>query len=306
MCGESLDCPDYSQFIEEVLKPLMEEYESQNIYNADETSLFYKSLSNCTMSFDGEEVHGSKLHQSKDRMSLLLCTNMNGSEKSNPVLIGKAAHPTAQKKHSVTFKDLGVEYFWNQKGWMTGPVFDLWLTDWNNNLIKQNCYVLLLIDSAPGHIIGKYSNIRIQFLPPNTTAKLQPLDQGIIKSTKYNYRTILMTKYLAGVESKQEAKTIMKSYDFVVACQVLVEALDALIPENIQKCFLKAGFMSYVECEPESYAEPPPRTYGTICSVCLESMFHLLIMSLMTTELNLQRGWMMQPLSKQLQVNVKL
>ena len=70
MCGESLDCPDYSQFIEEVLKPLMDEYEPQNIYNADETSLFYKSLSNCTMSFDSEQVHGSKLHQSKDRMSL--------------------------------------------------------------------------------------------------------------------------------------------------------------------------------------------------------------------------------------------
>ena len=87
MCGESLDCPDYSQFIEEVLKPLMEEYEPQNIYNADDTSLFYKSLSNCTMSFDSEQVHGSKLHQSKDDMSLLLCSNMNGSEKLNPALI---------------------------------------------------------------------------------------------------------------------------------------------------------------------------------------------------------------------------
>ena len=166
MCGEILDCPDYSQFIEEVLKPLMEEYEPQNIYNVDETSLFYKSLSNLTMSFDSEQVHGSKL-----------CTNINGSEKLNTALIGKAAHPTALKKHGVTFKDLGVEYFWKQKGWMTGPVFDLWLTDWNNNLIKQNCYVLLLIDNAPAHVIGEYSNIRIQFLPPNTTAKLQPLDQ---------------------------------------------------------------------------------------------------------------------------------
>ena len=258
MCGESLDCPDCSQFIEEVLKPLMEEYEPQNIYNADETSLFYKSLSNHTMSFDSEQVHGSKLHQSKDRISLLLCTNMNGSEKLNPALIGKAARPTALKKHGVTFKDLGVEYFWNQKGWMTGPVFNLWLTDWNNNLIKQNRYVLLLIDNAPGHNIGEYSNIRIQFLPPNTMAKLQPLDQCIIKSTKHNYRTILTTRYLAGVESQQEAKSIMKSFDFVVACQVLVEAWDAVTPKNIQKCFSKAGFMPYVEHEPESYAELPP------------------------------------------------
>ena len=149
---------------------------------------------------------------------------MNGTEKLNPVLIGKAACSTALKKHGVAFKDLGIENFWNQKGWMTGPVFDLWLTDWNNNLIKQNCHVLLLIDNAPGHVIGEYSNIRIQFLPPNITAKLQPLDQGIIKSTKHNYRTILMTIYLAAVESKQEAKTIMKHFDFVVACQVLVKA----------------------------------------------------------------------------------
>ena len=258
MCGESLECPDYSQFIEDVLTSLMEEYEPQNIYNADETSLFYKSLSNHTMSFYSEVVHGSKLHQSKDCMRLLLCTNMNGSAKLNPVLIGKAACPTALKKHCVMFKDLGIEYFWDQKGWMTGPVFNLWITDWNNNLIKQNHHVLLLIDNAPSHVIGKYSNIRIQFLPPNTTVKLQPLGQGIIKSTKHSYRTILMTRYLAGVESKQEAKAIMKSFDVVVACQVLVEAWDALTPENIHQCFSKAGFMPYVEHEPESYAEPPP------------------------------------------------
>ena len=95
MYGESLDRPDYSQFIEEVLTPLMEEYEPQNIFNADETSLFYKLLSNHT-----------------------------------------------------------------RDGWQV-----LWLTDWNNNLIKQSHHVLLLIDNTPGHVIGKYSNIRIQFLP---------------------------------------------------------------------------------------------------------------------------------------------
>ena len=144
----------------------MEEYEPQNMYNADETSLFYKSLSNHTMTFDSEEVHGSKLHQSKDHTGLLLCTNMNGSEKLNPALTGKAAHPTALKKHGVMFKHLGIEFFWNQKGWMTGPVFDPWLTDWNSNLIKQNCHVLLLFDNAPGHVIGKYS--QHQNLVPTT------------------------------------------------------------------------------------------------------------------------------------------
>ena len=73
-----------------------------------------------------------------------------------------------------------------------------------------------------------------------------------------------MTRYLAGVESKQEAKTIMKSFNFVVACQVLVEAWDALTAENIQKCFSKVGFMPYVECEPESYAEPSQNIWDNL------------------------------------------
>ena len=138
---------------------------------------------------------------------------------------------------------------------------------------KIAMYVCLLT-KLQATLLASTPNIRIQFLPPNTAAKLQPLDQGIIKSTKHNYRTILTTRYLAGVESKQEAKSIMKSFDFVVVCQVLVEAWDAVTPENIQKCFSKAGFMpmlSMSQSHMQSPPPPPPRTYGTICSVCLES-----------------------------------
>ena len=41
--GESLDCPDYTQFMEEVLTPLLMQYEPQDVYNADETSLYVVS-----------------------------------------------------------------------------------------------------------------------------------------------------------------------------------------------------------------------------------------------------------------------
>ena len=33
--GESLDCPDYAQFMEEVLTPLLMQYEPQDVYKAD-------------------------------------------------------------------------------------------------------------------------------------------------------------------------------------------------------------------------------------------------------------------------------
>ena len=54
--GESLDCPDYTQFMEEVLTPLLMQYEPQDVYNADETSLYYKCLPDRTYTFKHERV----------------------------------------------------------------------------------------------------------------------------------------------------------------------------------------------------------------------------------------------------------
>ena len=55
--GESLDCPDYAQFMEEVLTPLLMQYEQQDVYNADETSLYHKCLPDRTCAFEHERVH---------------------------------------------------------------------------------------------------------------------------------------------------------------------------------------------------------------------------------------------------------
>ena len=54
--GESLDCPDYTQFMEEVLTPLLMQFEPQDVYNADETSLYYKCLPDRTYAFEHERV----------------------------------------------------------------------------------------------------------------------------------------------------------------------------------------------------------------------------------------------------------
>jgi hypothetical protein len=51
----------------------------------------------------------------------------------------------------------------------------------------QNQNIILLVDNAPTHSLYEntsLTNITIEFLPPNTTAHLQPCDQGIINSFK--------------------------------------------------------------------------------------------------------------------------
>lgn len=45
--------------------------------------------------------------------------------------------------------------------------------------------VLLLVDNAGGHADDlSYDGVQIEFLPPNTTSLIQPMDQGIIRVLK--------------------------------------------------------------------------------------------------------------------------
>ena len=174
-------------------------------------------------------------------MSLLLCTNMTGTDKRKPLIIGKSHRPTALKRRSISIRQLGIEYYSNENGWMTAPIFQCWLKGWNEELIKQKREILLLIDNAPSHIVDDsgYSNIKVQFLPPNTTSQIQPLDQGIIRVTKCHYRKMICELYLDGIENKLQAKQIMRDIDFVVACQTLVKSWNLVTDDLITKCFTR-------------------------------------------------------------------
>ena len=72
---------------------------------------------------------------------------------------------------------------------MTTTLFDEWFISVNKTMIKERRNILLFIDHAPCHNADlEYSNVIVKFFPPNTTSKLQPLDQGIIKNFKCFYR----------------------------------------------------------------------------------------------------------------------
>ena len=82
---------------------------------------------------------------------------------------------------------------------MRSDIFGKWLEYINSGFRAQNRKILLLIDNASSHFNpDKYnqetsdnlnlSHIKVHFLPPNTTAHLQPMDAGIIKSFKAIYK----------------------------------------------------------------------------------------------------------------------
>ena len=72
-----------------------EGYTPSDIFNMDETGIFYKSGKKTTLHSSGCECAGGK--HAKDRITVALCASMTG-EKLKPVLIGKFENPRCFNK----------------------------------------------------------------------------------------------------------------------------------------------------------------------------------------------------------------
>jgi hypothetical protein len=86
-------------------------YEQRDVYNADEMGLFFNVLPDRTLAHKAESCHGGKY--SKDRLTVLLCVNSDGSDKQVLIVIGKSPKPSASR----TLKNCLVNT--NGKAWMT-------------------------------------------------------------------------------------------------------------------------------------------------------------------------------------------
>ncbi|CAM4904757.1 unnamed protein product [Rotaria socialis] len=74
---------------------MIDKYNPNDVYNADETGLFFKALPNRSLVTAKDSCKGGK--RSKERFTVLLCTNMTGTDKLKPLMIGKSANPRCFK-----------------------------------------------------------------------------------------------------------------------------------------------------------------------------------------------------------------
>ncbi|XP_070592955.1 tigger transposable element-derived protein 1-like [Erythrolamprus reginae] len=158
----------------------------------DETGLFWKRMPSRTFLMQ-DEAKAPGFKAMKDRVTLIMCGNAAGFL-MNPGLIYKSRNPRALKNRNKNA--LPVYWMHNPKAWITKPLTRDWFHQCFIPQVKDylaakglNFKVLLLMDNAGGHddLAHEHDGVQVEFLPPNTTSLIQPMDQGIIRAFKALY-----------------------------------------------------------------------------------------------------------------------
>ena len=219
-------------------------YDAKDIFNMDKSGVFYRALPSKTLRVKGDECKvGKKL---KDRITADFCCNVEGDFEKK-LSIGKSKKPRCFR--NISSKNLSVTWKANKKAWMTSDIFLDWLKQFDRRMQTQGRRVLLFIVKAPSHPKDfRLSNVKVVFIPANTTSLLQPLDQGIIAALK-NYRKRLLKAVLTRMDRGEDILKTNHCVTVLDACLWIDEAVREVTVSTVRACFAKAGLPNEIMYE---------------------------------------------------------
>ncbi|XP_033106035.1 tigger transposable element-derived protein 4-like [Anneissia japonica] len=214
-----------------IVKEILLNFEPWNIYSANETGLFWKMLPEESFGFLGQRH--SVASQPKTRMTILVCTNMDGSDKVPLFVIGNIKEPRSFRE-----LELPVYYKANSKASMTKDLFEAWLRKFDNEMRLQGRKVAMILHNCTAHSkLLKLENVKLYYLPP--TSVTHPIDGGIILNLKHHYRKILCSKRLAAVNSDP----LLFKWNILDAVISIKSAWERVTPTTICNAYKKVGFI---------------------------------------------------------------
>ncbi|GES79799.1 CENP-B homolog protein 2-like [Rhizophagus clarus] len=168
-------------------------YPFEQIYNMDETELFYRLEPDQTLATKCL----SNRKKSKERLSIALCSNADGSHKLPSLIIGKYAN-------SRSFKNINI--------------CNLLMIYQNNAKLQDENLITL-------------PHVEVHFLPPNTTSKIQLMDAKIIMSFKKHYCHHHICWLLEQVEAGQNIRNL--KMDVLQAIQYIISSWNEVTNKTI-------------------------------------------------------------------------
>lgn len=198
--GEAADVPITAEEEMQKLRLFLRGYQPEDIYNMDETGLFWKATP--SHSITNERIAGRK--QDKSRVTIILACNSTGSDKVPIWVIGKSTKPRSFGRNNTNINKLQLVYKSQRKAWINTEICIEWLQQFAHHINSLERKICLLWDNHSSHIGAAlamandplFDNITIRFLPKNSTSIFQPLDQGIINTTKAYYKQKILERMI--------------------------------------------------------------------------------------------------------------
>ena len=260
------DIDSAEQWSSTVLTQILDRYEPRNVYNADETGIYYRAVPDGTLTFSTDSLSGSK--KVKDRVTALVAVNMDGTDKRPLFIVGKSKQPRCFRG----VPELPTPYTNSANAWMTASIFRQWLVEFNRDMTKESRNVALVVDNCAAHpkdSADGLSHIALFFLPPNVTSLIQPCDMGIIRNLKAMYRKRIIARIISVIDtgSHMPVSQLIKSISLLDAMHMLKGAWLNVKQTTVVNCFAKAGFVPSPPEEEEEVDEPPAGlTRSEFCS----------------------------------------
>ncbi|XP_018373175.1 PREDICTED: jerky protein homolog-like [Trachymyrmex cornetzi] len=239
-------------------------YSLEQIYNCDEISLNYKMLPNKILAWHEESLVPSN-NRSKEKITILACSNASGNHKLRLTVIGKYANPRALK--NLTTSTMPV-YYKNQKNiWMDTTIFKWWFhkqfvpkVEKHLKKMKLPRKAILFIDNAPAHPNAAMlydGDIIVKFFPTNVQASLiQPMEQGVFEHLKRLYRFNLLTFLLEASESGQKLTDSLEKVNLKKVVFWIAQSWKEIKPEIMKKSWNKLFNFSEKEKDLENIDLP--------------------------------------------------
>lgn len=232
--------PEESSF--EDIRQKLKFSELEDIYNVDESALFWKMSPDTTLAAGDGKLE-------KAQITVILACNVTGTRKLAPWIIGKAQTPRCFDRSGVHVRNLPIVWRYNGKASIRGKVFAEYIRWFMEQMAGRK--VCLIMDNLSAHLSGiaylslefpkGFPNTEIILLPPNTASESQPLHHGIIRSLKAHYRKRWL-EYMCGEYDKD--RNPMKSMNVLRAVRWVIAAWeDNVTPTTIHNSWVKSRIL---------------------------------------------------------------
>lgn len=117
-----------------------------------------------------------------------------------------------------------------------------WIKELDVQMRLSNRRICLLIDNFSGHFIDyEPRNIRLEYLQPNMTSHVQPLDAGIIRCFKARYRQEFSHR---AIELDEADEHDIYKISLLEAMEMAAGAWDSVSADTIKNCWTHTGIQS--------------------------------------------------------------